>query len=201
MRVSAQRAVHREPLAPGKWESQHPLPDVHFGQHAFHKVGRRRAHAPAHARRAKPSALTRKSHKVTLVARPAPEPREASTKQPAVQVRLKLFLSMLGQLDVERAVVDGPVECLQVVAHDFVKRRELGPVTFVLASVSSGGKTHTPLLRERRASAVVRLFRRVIAVSAARRGGMAQRLGSGDAHVRGRRSFSSTDPAFSRRAR
>jgi hypothetical protein len=42
---------------------------------------------------------------------------------------------VLGQLDVERPVVDGSVERLEVVAHHLVERRAFWAASFVLASV------------------------------------------------------------------
>jgi hypothetical protein len=59
---------------------------------------------------------------------------------------------MLAQFDVERTVVDGAVERLQVVPYDAVERRPLRPAAFILASVGSPGFTHRIVLREGRAT-------------------------------------------------
>lgn len=114
-------------------------PHHHFGQHVLDEVGGCCAHSATHARRAEASALARERHEATFVARPAAKPCETSAEQPAVQVRLELLLRVFGQLDVERAVVDSGVECLEVVAHHFVEGRALGAVTFILTGVCSGG--------------------------------------------------------------
>jgi hypothetical protein len=57
---------------------------------------------------------------------------------------------MLAQLDVERTVVDGAVERLQVFPYDVVERR---PAALVFARVGPQGLTHVALLRELRADA------------------------------------------------
>jgi hypothetical protein len=46
---------------------------------------------------------------------------------------------VLGQPDVERTVVDGSVERVEVVAHQLVKRRRLGAVALVAGGTDTGG--------------------------------------------------------------
>src|SRR5262249_59322821 len=76
-----------------------------------------------------------------LVACRAPEAREAAAEQATVEVRLELLLGVLRHLDVERAIVDGPVERLEVIAHKLVERRRLRAVALVAggAAVVGGG--------------------------------------------------------------
>src|SRR3954467_14702531 len=81
-----QLAVVRKPAPPRERERQHPLPQGDLGQYVFDEIGRRRAHVPTETRRAESSAFAAKPDQSTLVARPAPKSREASTKQSTVQV-------------------------------------------------------------------------------------------------------------------
>jgi len=85
-------------------------------------------HAPAEARRAESSPLAAEGDEPALAARATAKPREAPAQKPTVEVGLELLLRVLRHPDGKGAVVDGAVECLQVVAHDLVERRRLRSV-------------------------------------------------------------------------
>ncbi len=74
-----------------------------------------------------------------LVAGAAAQAREAAAEQAAIQVRLELLLRVLRQPDVERAIGDGPVEGLEVVAHQLVERRRFRAVPLVAAGAAEEG--------------------------------------------------------------
>jgi hypothetical protein len=142
--VEPEHGAHRDPrhrseqlpvvgkaLPPRERHGEHPLPQGARGQHAVHEVRGRGRHASTHARRAESPTLTGKAHEPVLVATGAFEVRKTSTEQPAIQVTRELLADEPGKRDRDRAVIDGPVERLEVVAHDRVQRRGLGSSALV----------------------------------------------------------------------
>jgi hypothetical protein len=121
-----------EPTSPRERERQHPLAQIDLGgEYALHEIRRRRAHAPAQARRTEPAAFARESNQPALVAPRAAQAREASAQQAAIEKRLELLLGVLGQPHIERAIVDCAVERLEVVAHELIQRRRFLAVALV----------------------------------------------------------------------
>jgi len=131
-----QRAVVRKPAPPRERERHHPLAERGLREHPLDEVGCGGAHASTEARRAESAAFAAKRDESALVARAAPKPREAAAEQAAVEVRFELLRRVLWQLDVERAVGDGAVERLEVVAHELVERRGLWAVTLVVGGAA-----------------------------------------------------------------
>src|ERR1700678_1396316 len=115
--------AHGWRAAMGPHERQSKRRNTRLREHPLDEVGCGGAHASTEARRAESAALAAKCDEPALVARAAPKPREAAAEQAAVEVRLKLLRRVLRQFDVERAIGDGAVERLEVVAHELVERR------------------------------------------------------------------------------
>ena len=82
--------------------------------------------------------------------------RLSPAEKAAVEVGVELLLRVLRQAHVERAVVDGGVERVEVVAHDLVERGRLGAMALVgrgAAEEERGGGGHRRADREARAGA------------------------------------------------
>ena len=144
------RRVTCKDRSPREREREHPLPEGRLArENVLGKVRGRRAHAPAHARRAEPPTLARERHEQTVRAGATAEPREASAQDAAAQIRLELLLRMLRHAHRERTVVDGAVQRVEVVADNLVQRRRLGTMTRVRPRSRAwrkqrGGGKHTP---------------------------------------------------------
>jgi hypothetical protein len=83
-----------------------------LGQVVVDEVGRGGAHAPAHARRAEAATFAAEGDEAALVARGAVQAREAAAEQAAVEMGVELRVRVLGDADVEGAVVEGGVVCV-----------------------------------------------------------------------------------------
>src|SRR4051812_22045041 len=70
------------------------------------------------------------------------EAAQNSTEQSTLEVTLELFARVQRHLDVERALVDGAVQRLEVISHHRVERRLLGPTALVTTSWRGGGEVH-----------------------------------------------------------
>ncbi len=115
--VGEERVVCREAGTPRKREREHPLAQRDRGQDVVDEVRRGRAPAPPHARGAEAAALAAERDEAALVAASAPDAREAAAEKAAIEVGVELLPRVLRNADAERAVFEGGVERVEVVAH------------------------------------------------------------------------------------
>jgi hypothetical protein len=112
------------------------LPQRDLREHILHQIRCRGAHAAAHTRWTESAALTAKGDQKALVTRLATNSREAAAEQATVEVGIELFHRVLRQLYVERAVVNGAIERLNVIADNLIEDRRLRPTALVFGARS-----------------------------------------------------------------
>jgi hypothetical protein len=86
--------------------------------------------------RAEPAALAAPGDHAALAARATAKAREAAAEEATVEVALELLSRVPGPLYVARAVLDGAVERLEVVADDLVEARALRAPALVRGDAS-----------------------------------------------------------------
>jgi hypothetical protein len=62
-------------------------------------------------------------------------------EEPAIEVALQLLAGVFGDAHRDRTIADRPVQRLEVILHDLVRRRRLGPTTLIdTTSRHAGGR-------------------------------------------------------------